>query len=108
MYHGQARLLVAGRLLAGVDRYLASGEHRERAEVKAARALLEGDLKPSFDELRHRAAECRASFEDWQSVSAYVANTTYLVVLKTLVQISAFDLKWFGTSRDTFRTAVLL
>lgn len=68
LYYEQARLLVAGSLLAGVDGYLASGQHGERAEVKAARALLEGELKTSFDVLRRRAAECRASFEDWQSV----------------------------------------
>ncbi|CAN0045210.1 unnamed protein product [Scytosiphon promiscuus] len=75
LYQAQARLLVAGRLLADVDRYIASGEHSDRAEVKEARALLEGELKPSFDELRHRAAECRASFEDWQSPDWLVAQT---------------------------------
>ncbi|CAN0294440.1 unnamed protein product [Ectocarpus sp. 4 AP-2014] len=64
----QARLLVAGRLLAAVDRYLASGQHAERHEVKEAHALLGGELKPLFDEVRLRAAECQSSLDDWQSV----------------------------------------
>lgn len=69
-YHEQARLIVAGRLLAAVDRYLESGHHAGRAEVKAALALLRGELKPTFDELRQRAAECASTLDDWHSVSA--------------------------------------
>lgn len=70
LYHEQARLVVAGNLLAGVDRYLESGQHAGRAEVKEALALLGGELKASFDELRHRAAECSSTLDDWHSVSA--------------------------------------
>lgn len=70
LYHEQARLIVAGRLLAAVDRYLESGQNAGRAEVKAARALVGGELKSSFDELRQRAAECASTLDDWHSVSA--------------------------------------
>lgn len=71
-YHEQARLVVAGRLLAVVDRYLASGQHKAKTEVKTALALLGGELKASFDQLRHRAAECSSTLEDWHSVSALI------------------------------------
>ncbi|CAM9200624.1 unnamed protein product [Ectocarpus fasciculatus] len=71
----QARLLVAGRLLAAVDRYLASGQHAGRAEVEQAHALLGGELKPLFDEVRQRAAECQSSLDDWQSPDWLVAQT---------------------------------
>lgn len=64
----QARLIVAGNFLKAVDHYLAKGEHRDRKEVKAALALLGGELEPSFDELRQKAKECQESLADWHSV----------------------------------------
>eukprot|EP00903_Cladosiphon_okamuranus_P008725 g8357.t1 len=75
LYHEQARLIVAGRLLAGVDRYLESGQHAGTAEVKTALALLGGELKASFDELRHRAAECSSTLDDWHAPDWLVAQT---------------------------------
>ena len=77
-YHEQARLIVAGRLLAAVDQYLGSGQHIGRPEVKAALALLRGELKPSFDELRQRAAECALTLDDWHSVSARTVDSPTL------------------------------
>eukprot|EP00752_Nemacystus_decipiens_P006518 g5870.t1 len=74
-YHEEARLVVAGRLLAAVDRYLESGQHAGRAEVKAAVALLGGDLKASFDELRQRAAECASTLDDWHAPDWLIAQT---------------------------------
>lgn len=68
MLHEQARLIIAGEYLKAVDQYLAKGEQHERKEVKAALALLGGELKSSFDELRQRAAECRGTLDDWHSV----------------------------------------
>lgn len=64
----QARLVVAGKLLQEVEKYLEKGEHRERKAVKAAVRLLEKELKAPFDELRFRAAECSATLEDWHAV----------------------------------------
>lgn len=65
----QARLIVAGQLLARVDQFLATGQQHERKEVKAAVALLGGELKATFDEVRQRAEECRGALDDWHSVS---------------------------------------
>ena len=65
----QARLIVAGQLLARVDRFLATGRQHERKEVKAAVALLGGELKTIFHEVRQRAEECRGALDDWHSVS---------------------------------------
>lgn len=64
----QARLIVAGELLARVDQFLAKGGQQER-KVREARALLGGELKDDFDQVRQRAAECRGALEDWHSVS---------------------------------------
>lgn len=68
LLHEQARLLVAGDFLRAIDQYLAKGEHHERKEVKKAVALLSGELKTSFDELRRRAGECRETLTDWDAV----------------------------------------
>lgn len=54
---------------------MASGEHSARKEVKAARDLLEGGLKAPFDELRRRAAECKGTLDDWDSVRVLGVGT---------------------------------
>lgn len=65
----QARLIVAGELLERVDQFLSKGGQQERKEVKEARALLGGELKADFDQVRQRATECRGALDDWHSVS---------------------------------------
>lgn len=93
LYHEQARLVVAGRLLAVVDQYLASGQHTGRAEVKEALALLGGELKASFDQLRRRAAECSSTLEDWHSVSAREALLPHFPTRRCSFQAILLEMK---------------
>lgn len=99
-YHEQARLIVAGRLLASIDQYLATGQHAGRAEVKAAQALLGGELKASFDELRHRAAECSSTLDDWHSVRCWEGRRASCIFLVSPPSfLSTF---WGFKVRETF------
>ena len=66
--HRAVRFLAAWDKLYAVDNFLASGQHSGRKEVTTALALLNGSLKPEFEELRRRAAQCRETLNEWESV----------------------------------------
>lgn len=96
----EARLLLAGRLLSEVDKFLASGVEAHRKEVKAAVYLLSDTFQDSMSELRRRASECSSTLREWHSVRTSRMTTDAKNMRRILCPWRLYHGQWLILSQN--------